>query len=56
MEGDTVLVYNNEEVPADMILISTYGEQAFFDTVNLDGESVLSEKFTAGKNFTVEEL
>ena len=25
LEGDTVLVYNNEEVPADMILISTFG-------------------------------
>ena len=43
--GDIITIFNNQEVPADILLINVHRNSAFFDTVNLDGESVLSEKF-----------
>ena len=40
-----------------MLLINVQANSAFFDTVNLDGESILSEKFAAlGKNVNTGDL
>ena len=46
--GDLVTVFNGEEVPADIVLINVEQTSAFFDTVTLDGEPVLSERYAAG--------
>lgn len=43
--GDLITIFNNQEVPADMIIISTDGGSAFFDTVSLDGETILTERY-----------
>ena len=40
-----------------MILINVHANSAFFDTVNLDGEAILSERFSAmGKNIKTSEI
>ena len=54
--GDIIVVYNNEEVPADVLLINVHANSAFFDTVNLDGEPVLSERFAIGENIKATDL
>lgn len=45
--GDIVTVFNNEEVPADILLVNVGETSAFFDTVSLDGEPVLAERYAA---------
>lgn len=37
-------------MPADILLISTDGGSAFFDTVSLDGETILTERFASSPN------
>ena len=54
--GDIVTVFNNAEVPADVVLINIDQKSAFFDTVNLDGETILSERFSAQENVHASEL
>lgn len=50
--GDVVTVFNNEEVPADIVLINVDQSSAFFDTIALDGEPVLAERFAPAENIT----
>ena len=54
--GDIIVVYNNQEVPADVLLINVHGDSAFFDTVNLDGEPVLTERFAIGENIKANDV
>ncbi|KAG5418625.1 DNF1 [Candida metapsilosis] len=44
--GDVLRVYNNEEVPADMVILSTSDDDncCFVETKNLDGETNLKVK------------
>ena len=37
-------------MPADLLLINVHQKSGFFDTVNLDGEAVLSEKYAVAEN------
>ena len=40
-----------------MLLVNVQANSAFFDTVNLDGEAILSEKFAAlGKNVSTGDI
>ena len=43
--GDMVTVWNNEEFPADIMLINCPGEAALIDTTNIDGEIIVKEKY-----------
>ena len=43
-------------MPADVLLINVHADSAFFDTVNLDGEPVLTERFAAGENIKAVDL
>ena len=54
--GDIVTVFNNKEIPADLLLINVQANSAFFDTINLDGEAVLTEKFAAQNNVNSADL
>ena len=54
--GDIVTVFNNDEVPADLLLINVQANSAFFDTVNLDGEAILSERYAADGNVNTGDL
>ena len=42
--GDMITVWNNEEVPADIMLVNCPGEAALVDTTNIDGEIMIKEK------------
>jgi phospholipid-transporting ATPase len=51
-EGQIIRVHRNEEVPADSVLLMTArqdGGMIHVDTINLDGESNLKEKFALFK-------
>lgn len=54
--GDLVTVFNNQEVPADLLLINVGQKNAFFDTVNLNGETNLSPKYSISRNVNTSEL
>ena len=43
-------------MPADLVLISTDAGSAFFDTVSLDGETILSQRYSAGKDIATSNL
>ena len=43
-QGDLITIFNNQEVPADVLLLSTDGGSAYFSTVSLDGETILTER------------
>ena len=43
--GDMVAVWNNEEFPADIMLVNCPGEAAMIDTTNIDGEIMVKEKY-----------
>lgn len=47
--GDIIKVHDNENIPADLVLISSSSDKrnAFVDTMNLDGETNLKEKNAA---------
>ena len=40
-----VTVWNNEEFPADIMLVNCPGEAALIDTTNIDGEIMVKEKY-----------
>ena len=42
--GDIVLVWNEEELPADLLIINSNSHQAYFDMNRIDGEMVITEK------------
>ena len=51
-EGQIIKVHRNEEVPADIVILLTSvqdGGQIHLDTINLDGESSLKEKYALYK-------
>lgn len=55
-EGQIIRVHRNEEVPADVVLIMTSIEDRSLihvDTVNLDGESNLKQKFSLFKQMPI---
>jgi len=39
-----------------MLLVNVHQHSAFFDTVNLDGEAVLSEKYSFDENVITQDL
>jgi phospholipid-translocating ATPase len=43
--GDVILVRKDTEFPADLLLISAPKEIVYVDTMNLDGETNLKEKY-----------
>ena len=49
--GDIVKVVKDKEFPADLLLIASTKDVVFVDTMNLDGETNLKEKFTFLKDF-----
>ena len=46
-QGDLITVFNNQEVPADLLILMSDNGQAYFDTVSLDGETILTERFAS---------
>ena len=58
--GDIVKVNNNEQIPADIVLLTTSNPQglSFVNTMNLDGETNLKEKTAheSIKKITINEL
>ena len=54
--GDIVCIMNNEEVPADILLISSSGETALSDTTNIDGELIVKEKHPFVPNYESDRL
>ena len=42
--GDFVTVWNDEEVPADILIISSSNSKAYVDMNRIDGEMVINEK------------
>ena len=54
--GDIVTVWNNAEIPADILLLSCPGELALVDTTNIDGEMLVKEKYPFVKDYSQERL
>ena len=54
--GDIVTVFNNEEIPADLLMLNAHSGVAFMETVNLDGEAMLSQKYAFEDNVNVSQL
>jgi P-type E1-E2 ATPase len=48
--GDVVMVKKDTEFPSDILLLYGAKEIIYVDTMNLDGESNLKEKFVFTKN------
>ncbi len=48
--GDIVMVKKDQEFPSDMLLLYGAKEIIYVDTMNLDGETNLKEKFVFEKN------
>ena len=49
--GDIVKVIKDQEFPSDILLLYGSKEIVYVDTMNLDGETNLKEKFLFSKNF-----
>jgi P-type E1-E2 ATPase len=49
--GDIVKVIKDQEFPSDILLLYGSREIVYVDTMNLDGETNLKEKFLFSKNF-----
>jgi magnesium-transporting ATPase (P-type) len=43
--GDIVLVQQDEEAPADLLILSAPKDVVFADTINLDGEMGVKQKY-----------
>ena len=43
--GDLVTVWDNEEFPADILLVNCPSDAALIDTTAIDGEIIVKEKF-----------
>ena len=54
--GDVVTVFCDQEFPADMVLISVDSGTAYLDTVSLDGETILSMRYSAGHNIHTSDI
>ena len=49
-------VFNDQEVPADLLILNCPGESALVDTTNIDGEMVVKEKFPFEPHYNPEKL
>ena len=47
---------NNEEIPADLLVVRCPGESALLDTTNIDGEQTVKEKFPFEPGYNPEKL
>ena len=56
--GDIVMVQKDTEFPADLLLLaSAQGKDiVYVDTMNLDGETNLKEKYVFAKDFDVQRI
>ena len=54
--GDIVTVFNNQELPADLLLLRCPAESALVDTTNIDGEMVVKEKYPFEPYYNPEKL
>ena len=49
--GDLVKVFKDTEFPADLLVVSAPKEVVYVDTMNLDGETNLKEKYLFDKSY-----
>ena len=54
--GDIARVAKDTEFPADMLLLGSIREIVYVDTMNLDGETNLKEKFVFNKEFNQQNI
>ncbi len=54
--GDIIKIKKDSEFPADLLLLASSKEVVFVDTMNLDGETNLKEKFVFMKDFNTEQI
>jgi P-type E1-E2 ATPase len=54
--GDVLKVDKDKEFPADLLLLGSIKEVVFVDTMNLDGETNLKEKFIFSKDFDADNV
>ena len=50
--GDIVQAEKDKEFPADLVHVGAPKDIVYVDTMNLDGETNLKEKYVFAKNFT----
>jgi magnesium-transporting ATPase (P-type) len=51
--GDLVKVLKDTEFPADLLVVGAPKEVVYVDTMNLDGETNLKEKYLFDKNLSL---
>lgn len=49
--GDAIKVDKDNEFPADLLLLTAPKEVVYVDTMNLDGETNLKEKYLFNRGF-----
>jgi P-type E1-E2 ATPase len=54
--GDVIRAEKDKEFPADMLLLCAPKDIVYVDTMNLDGETNLKEKYLFNKDFTIQNL
>lgn len=54
--GDIIQVDKDKEFPADLLLVNALKEIVFVDTMNLDGETNLKEKYIFSKDFNTDSI
>jgi P-type E1-E2 ATPase len=54
--GDVVKAEKDKEFPSDLMLLGAPKEVVFVDTMNLDGETNLKEKFAFTKDFKEDQI
>jgi len=54
--GDIVMVSKDREFPVDLLLLYAPKEIIYVDTMNLDGETNLKEKYVFAKDFNLPKI
>ena len=54
--GDIIRVMKDKEFPADLLLLAAPKDIVYVDTMNLDGETNLKEKYLFDKNFNIKTI
>jgi phospholipid-translocating ATPase len=54
--GDIVKVSKDTEFPADLLLLNSLKDIVYVDTMNLDGETNLKEKYMFSKDLDINKL
>lgn len=54
--GDIIKAEKDKEFPSDLLLLGAPKEVVFVDTMNLDGETNLKEKFAFMKDFKQDQI